>query len=484
MTDQHTPTNLLIEQWGIFELTLPGPASGNPYVEVDFGATFSYQQRAFSVAGFFDGAGSYRVRCMPDQPGEWRYQTHSRLPVLDAQVGGFTCTPASAGNHGPVRVTDTFHFAYADGSPHYSLGTTCYAWAHQGEALERQTLETLRRSPFNKLRMCVFPKHYAYNANEPALYPFARLPRGDWDFTRINPLYFQHFENLVGQLRTLGIEADLILFHPYDRWGFADMGPEANERYLRYLVARLAAYRNVWWSLANEYDLMGSIKMAEWDRYFQIIQECDPYQHPRSIHNCRAFYDHAKPWVTHCSIQHSQLDLVETWRQQYRKPVVVDECCYEGNIPRGWGNISARELVHRFWEATVRGGYAGHGETYLHPQDILWWSKGGELHGESPARLAFLRQVLEAGPPRGFDPVGERCARKTEDHYLWYFGVHQPARYRLDLPASKAYRAEWIDPWEMTITPVEGEFRGQCDIPLPGKPYQALRLQRLPGGQP
>ena len=36
--------------------------------------------------------------------------------------------------------------------------------------------------------------------------------------------------------------------------------------------------------------------------------------------------------------------------------------------------ISGQELVRRFWEATVRGGYAGHGETYVNPDDILWWS--------------------------------------------------------------------------------------------------------------
>ena len=32
------------------------------------------------------------------------------------------------------------------------------------------------------------------------------------------------------------------------------MPAEADDRYLRYAVARLAAYRNVWWSLANECD--------------------------------------------------------------------------------------------------------------------------------------------------------------------------------------------------------------------------------------
>ena len=107
--------------------------------------------------------------------------------------------------------------------------------------------------------------------------------------------------------------------------------------------------------------------MADWDRFFRIVQESDPHQHLRSIHNCRGFYDHGKPWVTHQSIQHDRPERTEEWRQLYGKPVVIDECKYEGDIPYRWGNIPAQELVRKFWEATVRGGYCGHGETYLHP---------------------------------------------------------------------------------------------------------------------
>jgi hypothetical protein len=45
-----------------------------------------------------------------------------------------------------------------------------------GAALEEQTLETLSTAPFNKMRMCVFPKHYTFNHNEPELYPLSPAP--------------------------------------------------------------------------------------------------------------------------------------------------------------------------------------------------------------------------------------------------------------------------------------------------------------------
>ena len=77
---------------------------------------------------------------------------------------------------------------------------------------------------------------------------------------------------------------------------------------------------------------------------------------------------------------------------------MVDECCYEGNIAFEWGNISAFEMVNRFWIATVQGGYCTHGETYLSDDDVLWWSRGGVLKGESAERIAFLKDIVDALP--------------------------------------------------------------------------------------
>ena len=173
-----------------------------------------------------------------------------------------------------------------------------------------------------------------YEAPTFSLGPNPEPPPDYWDFSRFNPAYFQHLEQRVGDLQALGIEADLILFHPYDSnaWGFDRMPATVNERYLRYLVARLAAYRNVWWSFANEYELLFDHTMADWDAHFQLVQQADPYGHPRSIHNIKDFYDHRKPWVTHCSVQHSDTTRAVEWQRQYGKPVVIDECGYEGNI--------------------------------------------------------------------------------------------------------------------------------------------------------
>jgi hypothetical protein len=494
-----------LEKWGTYEVKLEGPSSGNPFLEVQLSATFTHADHSVNVAGFYDGGGVYRVRLMPDRQGAWRYETRSNRPELNGKAGGFTCNKPSAANHGPVGVRNTFHFAYADDTPYFPVGTTCYAWTHQGQRLEEQTLATLKASPFNKLRMCVFPKRYSRNQNEPPLYPFEGAAPNKWDFTRFNPEFFRHLEKRVGQLRDLGVEADVILFHPYDEghWGFDRMPSDADDRYLRYVVARLAAYRNVWWSLANEYDFMKEKKASDWDRFFGIVQKSDPYGRLRSIHNGRALYDHNKPWVTHASIQNgsavADFGRAVLYRDVYRKPVVFDEVKYEGDIEQRWGNLPAEEMVHRFWQGAVAGTYVGHGETYRHPQDILWWAKGGVLHGQSPARIAFLKKLLEAGPREGLEPIDkwqdERTAGKAGEYYLIYFGKERPGEWAFELPKAElkegvSFRVEVLDTWDMTVTPVDGVFRIKADgryryradgpgpVKLPGKPYIALRIRR------
>lgn len=525
-----TAKTTLIEQWGLFELALKGSSQGNPYMEVEFSTRFCQGEKSIQAAGFYDGEGIYRVRFMPDSQGVWSYQTASNLPELNGIAGEFTCTAPGPNNHGPVRVADACHFAYADGTPYLPVGTTCYVWNLQGNALENQTLETLKSSPFNKIRFCVFPKRYQYNLGDPDLYPFPgevtreaptefRMsleptpPPNYWDFSRFVPEYFQHIEQRIADLQALGIEADLILFHPYDfgAWGFDRMPAEVNDHYLKYVVARFSAYRNLWWSFANEYELLFDRKTEDWDHYFQLVQAEDPYNHPRSIHNIKVFYDHAKPWVTHASVQHHDIAKTITWLKQYGKPVVVDECGYEGDINQLWGNLTPEEMVSRFWLGFANGGHVGHGETYWNEQEVLWWSKGGELKGESVARIAFLRQIIEAVPGSGLTPLNQTrfedlntmdevmamfaawnetaailgpgagyvpaAGHSGNDYFLLYFGNHQPVYHEFNLSGS--FRVDIIDTWEMTISCFAEKATGPLRVTLPRKPYIAIRLQRV-----
>ena len=116
-------------------------------------------------------------------------------------------------------------------------------------------------TPFNKMRMTVFPKWYWFNHVEPEYYPYKGTAPNKWDFKTFNPLFWQRLDKRVEELMAAGVQADIILFHPYDNghWGFDCMGgrdPETyntahDNFYLRYLAARLSAFSNVWLSLIH-----------------------------------------------------------------------------------------------------------------------------------------------------------------------------------------------------------------------------------------
>jgi hypothetical protein len=525
----HAAGDLPIEQWGVAEVKLDGPEEGNPFTDIQLAATFQLGDQKRDVLGFYDGDGVYIIRFMPDRPGRWRYATQSNNTALAGKTGEIEVVPPTAKNHGPVRVHNTFHFAYADGTPYKPLGTTCYAWTSQPEPLEEQTLKTLAAAPFNKLRMCVFPKRYSWNENEPPLYPFEGTPppasnyvppppgaipgqdakgarsAAQWDFTRFNPAYFRHVEERVRNLRDMGIEADVILLHPYDEghWGFDRMSDEVDDRYLRYVVARLAAFRNVWWSMANEWDFMTEKQPDDWDRMIRVVADADPYHRLLSIHNGRLLYNHTNPLITHASIQNGsaaeEAGRAVLYRDVYRKPIVFDEIKYEGDIPRRWGNLSAEEMVLRCWECIIAGTYPGHGECYLSPDDILWWSKGGVLKGQSPARIAFLRDVLATAPADGVEPIDKwqnpDIGGQPGKYYLVYLGHEAPNSWRFALPRHELadgmkFKVEVLDTWNMTIEPIaepftlkrESEYtfidKDARSVPLPGRPAMALRITK------
>lgn len=504
-------TVVKVEKWDRFEMVLPAKIIGNPFTDVTLSATFKHGSTSIEVKGFYDGNSIYKIRFMPVDTGLWLLTTKSNNKQLSVKKGSFYCTPsANVYNHGPVKVWDTYNFKYADGTVYYPFGTTIYAWTHQPMWLQDTTLATLRQSPFNKLRFCVFPKDYSYVKNEPPLFPYEKkqaLAGGTkWDFTMFNPLFFQHLERRIQDLEKAGIEADLILFHPYDkgRWGFDSMGRENDLRYLEYIMARLSSYRNVWWSMANEYDFVKSKTKEDWLLYSKTVHEQDPYNHLCSIHNGSVLFENWLPYFSHASIQIGaaveDFGRANLLRDAYLKPVIYDEVCYEGNLPLRWGRLSGEEMVHAFWQSIISGTYATHGETYLNKDSIVFWAKGGKLVGTSVTRIQFLKMLLDKGPgPLHLADEWKDVSTAQYDstYYLIYFGKNLASEWLFNIPKKGAsatgtkFRAEIIDTWDMKITPVVDTFqlnnpvdyrimdKNLKKIRLPLKPYMAIRLIKV-----
>lgn len=477
-------------------------------------ATFCIQGTDREVKGFVRGDGTGTVRFMPCLEGNWEYTV---FWGNIRKTGSFECVSNTGDNHGPVA-TVGMHFQYTDGTAYLPVGTTCYAWTHQTEDLQEQTLETLGKAPFNKVRMCIFPKSTPFNQNDPEHYPFLRREDGSWDVKKPDEVFWQNLEHRIYQLGELGIEADLILFHPYDRWGFARLSEEENRIYLEYCVGRLSAFRNIWWSLSNEYDLVLSKTLKDWDAFGEYLCQNDPYGHLISVHNWIEPYP-KRDWMTHVSWQGSDMQTAFRLWAGYQIPVIVDELGYEGDIEFDWGNSSAFEIVNRMWTVAAFGCYFTHGETFYREDEVLWWSKGGKLYGQAPKRIAFLKEVL-AGLPGPMEPLCKNVMDdpssmgKNPEHawfvgYIWNIkpqevrdifvnefiqpvGVHPDYRLiymqrrcqvytDLQLPEDGGYDVEVLDVWEMTRKTLFSDVSGTVRVALPGKEGIAVLITRRYG---
>lgn len=491
-------------QYQTFELKFEGKEPKESQAVVDLTAEFIHESERKKVKGFYAGNGVYKVRFLPQQTGLYTWKVSG---IVNGE-GKEECK-ASAENHGLVKAVDT-HFEYEDGTRYIPFGTTIYALAHQTKELISETMTSLEGSPFNKIRHCVFPKDYDYNHNEPQFYAFEKGIDGKWDVNRPCFAFWDHLEHVINSLSAMGIQSDLILFHPYDRWGFAELSLEENTIYLDYLIRRLSSNPNSWWSLANEYDLVYFKTMKDWYALEEIIKREDVYGHLLSNHNCFAFYDFKRNNITHCSIQTTQMYKAAEWIRDYQKPVIYDECCYEGDLELEWGNISAKEMVSRFWRAYSVGAYATHGETFLAEDEILWWAKGGKLKGKSSKRIKFLREIIEEisgnivpwNPKPYVGEVGEtgnpmdnpifkqvnkwmttlpkeelakgeekvtKYTGQTEHAFIRYFHIECNSQYHLELPKDREYKIEIIDTWEMTRTLFAANASGSILVKLPGK---------------
>jgi len=419
-------TNGSIERWDVFEITLTSKKTfARPFHDVTLTAVFTNGGTKKKVNGFYDGGCVWKIRFMPEELGEYRFSISSSNDEFNGLEGSFISMEPSQGNHGPARVDKKYHFSFADRTPFFVMGTTAYVWHYRPEEIRKKTLESFVKYGFNKIRMLFFPKHYVselHGANvsyEPPCYPFAGEPN-NFDFKTPNPEYFRNFEDRVKELMELGIQADVILFHVYDsgHWGIdTGMDNEDDMFYIHYLVSRLAAYRNVWWSLGNEYNLFfhtdnvkSNIKksMDGWSIIGGYVKLNDPYGHPISVHNFPYLPVYPnRDWMTHVSYQHpNTYSMLLDLKNKYGKPVINDEYQYEGNIRDEWGNSPAELEVFRHWLTAMAGGYGTHGEAFIidgNNRDIFW-SYGGTMIGESAPRLKYMKEILESCPYQEMEP--------------------------------------------------------------------------------
>ncbi len=219
-----------VPRWSVHEIALT--ASGtyrNPYADTGVTATFQGPgQIKKTVKGFWNGGNAFLVRFTPTAEGAWTYTTRSDDAGLNGKTGTFTCTAAQPGDHGFLRrdAKHRYHFVWDDGARHFMCGNTYYGLmqnALAGDTWKASIDGSLRRG-MNKVRF--------------------RVPPADPDKETADLAHYRKLEEVVRYMASRGMVANFLVF------GNGSFGTqEQDERYLRYVLARYAAYPNVVWDL-------------------------------------------------------------------------------------------------------------------------------------------------------------------------------------------------------------------------------------------
>ncbi len=274
-----------IPKWQPLEFTFKASQSyANPFQEVRLTATFaSPSGRMVEARGFFAGEGKWKVRFSPDEEGRWTLETTSE--PADAGLGNqresFNCTAAVS--HGGI-IVDPQHptrLAYADGTPYLHLGDTIYN-LFCGRPTASQTsafIQDAARWRINKFRVLL------WDWQENVQYPFQVAEDGTVDFDRYDLAYYDRIEGLLREMGEAGICATLILRisnPPVIVKNRKQRGTaEQFDAYLRYSIARLASFSNVWWELENELSHPSMVRETGSDDYVRrmvaLVREEDPY---------------------------------------------------------------------------------------------------------------------------------------------------------------------------------------------------------------
>jgi len=227
------PPPTVVERWGVWEAAwrydIAPPRDGNtgaanPFTDVSLFVDFTTTAASRTVAvnavrGFYDGGGTYRARFMPRASGGYAWRTRSNILALHNRTGRFDVVDAQRPqNRGPVVVApgpNATTFEYADGTPFLLAGTTVYGlfggWGSGSDpnsSTTARTLQTLRSTPFNKVRSMAFP--VGNPAAHPDLLPYVPLANTTattngstaisnttvLDLTRFNPPFWRHLDGV------------------------------------------------------------------------------------------------------------------------------------------------------------------------------------------------------------------------------------------------------------------------------------------------
>lgn len=404
--------------FGVYEVVLKGDGGvANPFDTV---ATVKFvppsgEVNAKTVHAFFDGDNTWRARVYVSEPGEWIWSsTSADDPSLDGNEGTFTAFDSELPGRLMVHPNNPRQWMTENDRWFLNLNDTAYfvLCAHDRSgnpvAFEDFTayVHDAVRQGITSLRCFSACSADGFMSDSPQ-----RWRAEIFADERLATFRLNHFQVADRRLRWLldhypEVAVQFILFPRGALWRtdeefWINLAPENKERLLRYVVARYAAYPQLFWLVCNDAyhgpDFPNNAAFArEVGEYFM---RNDLWRHPLSAGHARGvpFVFGDEPWATYIHLEDS-FDLGASRYEDYHhhaKPVFLGEDRYEQDIAAN-DPVDMDYFQRRlFWAWLLSGGSANYGGRWsvVHPYHGL---------GQQPAPLSRDPDVI-GGPLRGLD---------------------------------------------------------------------------------
>ena len=239
----------------------------NPYVDITLEIEFrSPHFKTYLMPGYWDGVRNrMMVRFTPTEAGQWIYRVTSNVSAFDGKEGMFNAAPSDA--PGFVNVANVHHWATDNKQPHLWMGYIADRFAFESPADFEQQLNVAAENKFNHFRGSILG-----NEKDHALVFIGP--------DRPNAAYFDELGRRIAEVHKRGITTDLMLAADPDCITSLFPDPQARERFIRYIVARYAAFNITWQGLAEFEDYSDGRALLK--ELGLDLKKLDPYQHPRS----------------------------------------------------------------------------------------------------------------------------------------------------------------------------------------------------------
>ncbi len=397
----------------------------NPYVSVELRAEVRAPKgETFRLPGFWDGGRKLKIRVSPLAEGRWDFRITSNLDRFSGFTGSFTAAPPRT--PGFVLPFNVHHFRYSKPeTPHFWMSFTALDFSRMPMDSFRPLVELRAKQGFNHLR------GLALGAGNSAV---AALPDPD----HIAPEHFRAVDERVRLLNEKGVAWDVVFGGPAGELENLLPNWKQRERFIRYLVARYAA-RNVTWQGLEEFetyrDGAGLLKEIG-----QLLQQIDPYHHPRSTHATASSAALAgEPWMNYRVYQPADPSVYAVEQQLFGTPAV--------NVGSSRGMIDEHQFRRQIWQAAVAGQHPGLPE-----------APAGDVRAQYLAHLySFFSKTRYWDLEPYFRVEGGRALALEEVEYIVYLDKPAP----VDLIVHKAgYEVSWFNPATGEMVD-EKDFKGE-----------------------